>query len=369
MDRGENLVLSTARGRVHHRLRDALEAMVLTGEPILSSKGLDDCLKQSRHFSGGSVALVALRLCRSRRRQLLVCLMLRQIQGAPAAHPNIRRAVATTDSRPILRALPRPSCSRPHREGGKRCPAEHRPFASGLRCAQLRQAAGQAHVVQEGEGMVWMLFQGQCPNCTERWLQRGEATDTEELRRQLDPHYRLSVQDTSPLHPKPAGRGYKPTVSTARATAGPRWQRPACAALSRQTWPRTAQERLRREVLRWAASLLHHTHTHGGVEASKPLFGAISQLEDPHGLLLLRECASYHSTRVTPPATRSAPAWKAFAGPLPAHGALSPSTSRSDCRRAGSSVGCKHRPASCSPAPRMDTIEALGHQEAAFRTG
>ena len=160
----------------------------MTGEPILSSKGLDKCLKQSRHFSGGSVALVALRLCRSRRRQLLVCLMLRQIQGAPAAHPNIRRAVATTDSRPILRALPRPSCSRPHREGGKRCPAEHRPFASGLRCAQLRQTAGQAHVVQEGEGMVWMLFQGQCPNCTERWLQRGEATDTEELCRQLWTH-------------------------------------------------------------------------------------------------------------------------------------------------------------------------------------
>ena len=36
--------------------------------------------------------------------------------------------------------------------------------------------------------MVWMLFQGQCPNCTERWLQRGEATDTEELCRQLWTH-------------------------------------------------------------------------------------------------------------------------------------------------------------------------------------
>ena len=49
--------LTAAHHRVHDRVVSALEAMVLTDEPILSSEGLDSYLKQSEHYSGSGVVL------------------------------------------------------------------------------------------------------------------------------------------------------------------------------------------------------------------------------------------------------------------------------------------------------------------------
>ena len=54
---GEQTFLSAAHRRVHARIASALEAMVVTDEPLLSGEGLDNYLKQSEHYSGGGVVL------------------------------------------------------------------------------------------------------------------------------------------------------------------------------------------------------------------------------------------------------------------------------------------------------------------------
>ena len=54
---GAQPLLSAAHRRVHARIACALEAMVLTDEPLLSSEGLDNYLKQSEHYSGSGVVL------------------------------------------------------------------------------------------------------------------------------------------------------------------------------------------------------------------------------------------------------------------------------------------------------------------------
>ena len=57
IDTGLRTVLTAAHRRVHAQIACALEAMVLTDEPILSSEGLDGFLKQSEHYSGSGVVL------------------------------------------------------------------------------------------------------------------------------------------------------------------------------------------------------------------------------------------------------------------------------------------------------------------------
>ncbi|CAE7241436.1 lon, partial [Symbiodinium sp. CCMP2592] len=54
---GGQPLLSAAHRRVHARIVCALEAMVVTDEPLLSSEGLDSFLKQSEHYSGSGVVL------------------------------------------------------------------------------------------------------------------------------------------------------------------------------------------------------------------------------------------------------------------------------------------------------------------------
>ena len=54
---GERPAVTAAHRRVHARVVCALEAMVLTDEPVLSNDGLDKYLKQSEHYSGCGVVL------------------------------------------------------------------------------------------------------------------------------------------------------------------------------------------------------------------------------------------------------------------------------------------------------------------------
>ena len=56
-DSGTHSVVTAAHRRVHAQIACALEAMVLTDEPILSSEGLDKFLKQSEHYSGSGGSL------------------------------------------------------------------------------------------------------------------------------------------------------------------------------------------------------------------------------------------------------------------------------------------------------------------------
>ena len=50
-------LISAAQQRVHSRIESALEALVLTDEPTLSSSGLDQFLRQTQFYTGGGVTL------------------------------------------------------------------------------------------------------------------------------------------------------------------------------------------------------------------------------------------------------------------------------------------------------------------------
>ncbi len=50
-------VVSAAQQRVHSRIESALEALVMTDEPTLSSSGLDQFLRQTQFYTGGGVTL------------------------------------------------------------------------------------------------------------------------------------------------------------------------------------------------------------------------------------------------------------------------------------------------------------------------
>ena len=55
--RDEQPVLSAAHCRVHSRIERALEAMVMTDEPVLTNCGLDQFLRQSEFYTGDGVSL------------------------------------------------------------------------------------------------------------------------------------------------------------------------------------------------------------------------------------------------------------------------------------------------------------------------